>query len=298
MDKIVGELLAPFASRLATSTAVSTLSFWAVGVVLFFRWHPQPLPGCPSGGRDLCGALTGGWASAAPLLLGLVAAMAVSYLVWFGEATAVTSLLTGTHWPRPARFAGAWFESKRRRRMKRRALLTPPVRRAQAELGRFPHGGRLLRKGILPQEDLSLEPTRLGNVFAAAADHVRDQRGLELRTCFPHLRSVATPTEMTNLEFASRVLLARAQVLMWLLASLWWVPLLPGMPPKLVFAAVALALARMFYGRMCQAAAHYCDSLETVIHAHEAVLLTLAGRSGPLPSQRSLRLRRPGGAPA
>ncbi|MET9227609.1 hypothetical protein [Lentzea sp. NPDC003310] len=298
MDKIVGELLGPFASRLATSAAVSTLTYWLVGVVLFFWLHPQPLPGCPSGGKDLCGALTGGWARAVPLIACVVVAMVVSHCLWFGEAMAVTSLLTGTHWPRPARFAGAWLESKRRKRIKRRALETPPVRRAQAELHRFPHNGRLRGREVPPQEDLPLEPTRLGNVFAAAAEHVRDERGLELQSCWPHLKSVATSTEMTNLEFASRVLLTRAQALMWLLASLGWLPLLPGTPPKLAFAALALALARVFYGRMCQAAAHYCDSLETVVHTHEAVLLKRAGRSASLPSQRSLRLRRPGGATA
>lgn len=298
MDKIVGELLGPFARRLATSAAVATVTFWAVGVMLFFWLHPQPLPGCPSGGKDLCGALTGGWVRAAPLLGCLVGAMVFSYWLWFGQTTMMTSLLTGSEWPRWLRLAGAWIESKRRWRTKRDALLTPPVRRARAGMRWFPHGRRLSRRTAAPHEDLALEPTRLGNVFAAAAEHVRDEHGMELHTCWRYLPSVATSTEITSLEFASRVLLDRALAVMWLLASLSWLALLPGTPAKLVFTALALLLARVFYRRMCQAAAHYCDNLETVIHTHETELRKRAGQSTPVASQRSLRLRRPGGATA
>ena len=39
-----------------------------------------------------------------------------------------------------------------------------------------------------------------------------------------------------------------------------------------------------------------CDNLETVIHTHEVELRKRVGRSVSLASQRSLRLRRPGGA--
>ncbi|ANZ41309.1 hypothetical protein BBK82_40450 [Lentzea guizhouensis] len=295
MDKIVGELLGPFARRLAASASIATVTFWVVGVVLFFWLHPQPLPGCPSGGKDLCGALTGGWARAVPLLACLTGAMVLSYCLLFSQATSATSVLTGADWPRWPGRAGRWLESKRRKHTKRQAALTPPVRRAQAGLRWFPHGqpGHVVREA--EGDDPALEPTRLGNVFAAATQHVRDQHGMELNACWRHLLAVASPTEITNLEFASRVLLGHAQAVLWLLASLFWVPLLPGTTAKLVATAALLWLARVFYRRMCQAAAHYCDGLETVIQAHAAELLKRAGRSVSLPSQRSLRLRRPAG---
>ncbi|MEV6239122.1 hypothetical protein [Lentzea sp. NPDC051838] len=295
MDKIVGELLGPFARRLATSASLATVGFWAAGVVLFYWLHPQPLPGCPSGGSDLCGALTG-WTRAVPPIACLLGAMVLSYWALFGQATAVTSMLTGAEWPRLVRHAGAWLESERRRRTKRQANLSPPLRRAVVGMRRFPHGRPWRRMRDCGRDDPALEPTRLGNVFAAAAEHVRDRNGMELHECLPRLLTVASATEITNLEFASRVLLGHTQAMMWLLASLAWVGFLPGLTAKLVVATLLLIFARTCYRRMCQAAAHYCDSVETVIQAHETELGEGAGRRTATPSQRSLRLRHPGSA--
>lgn len=291
MDKIVGELLGPFARRLAATATLSTLSFWAVGVVLFFWLHPQPVRGCPSGGKDLCGALTGGWARAVPLLACLTVGMVLSYFLLFGQATRMTSMLTGTEWPRWLRHVGTRLESARRRRTKRQTNMTPPVPRALAAIVWFPHRPA---EHEAEHDHPTLEPTRLGNVFAAAAQHVRDRHRMDLHTCWRHLPGVATSTEITNLEFASRVLLGQTQAVMWLLTSLAWVPLLPGWTAKAVAAAGVLVLSRMFYRRMCQSAMLYCSGLETVIEKHETELLKHSGRSVSPPSQRSLRLRRPG----
>src|SRR5689334_18752011 len=98
MTKFLTELLSPFAGRLLGAVSLASTVFWIVGLVILWRFHPQPMPTCPGGGRDLCGVLSGHWSSA--LLPGLlffggvllVSAVILSFPRW------TLGLLCGRGW--------------------------------------------------------------------------------------------------------------------------------------------------------------------------------------------------------
>ncbi len=269
MNKLITELLSPFAGRLLAGVSLASTVFWLVGLVILWRCHPQPLPSCPSGGRDLCGVLSGHWSSA--LLPGLlffggvflVSATILAFPRWTLE------LLCGRGWG--WRKLGehcqeiAWERHADRVRKGRRHRIRC-----------YPWGAHGEEDGVEP-DDVQLEPTRLGNVFAAAQHRIASRHGLRMDSCQWLLLAVMPAERRIELEALSGAVLRRVHALEWFLLTASWAFFLPGGAAKAGWVAVCLLAAHWAYREICQASADYCEVLEVAVLTNRPALYRAVG---------------------
>lgn len=99
MDKVVSELLSPITRHLKLESLTAAALFWGIGIFLFHQFHPEALPGCSTGGADLCGLLAknDGYRLTVVAVLALVALIITAEIV-VTRAAEVTQFLSGSRW--------------------------------------------------------------------------------------------------------------------------------------------------------------------------------------------------------
>ena len=283
MDKVIEELLHPFVKRLAMSAISALVMFWAIGMLLFHFFHPQQFWICRTGGADLCGLLSNDAKRVTVAGLFLLAAVTASSLLVFSRAAETTQFLSGVNWSL-LRHLGIRLQEGARRRATNRAHPnreiapdTPTGRRATSKDGRgawrrYPHGSPRLAHGDPPRpHDMALEPTLLGNVFAASQQRVMVDNGLRLDRCWHVLLVTLPPTELAQLQVGSATLLSRTQTFIFCVATSGWAVWLPGWL-KALWIPVWLVIAYFSYRGMCAAAGRYCATMEGVISTNRSLL--------------------------
>lgn len=272
MTKFLTELLSPFAGRLLAAVSLASTVFWIVGLVILWRCHPQPMPACPSGGRDLCGVLSGHWSSA--LLPGLlfsggvllVSAVILSFPRW------TLGLLCGRGWwwRRPGgefqRIARAHHADRAKRRRPNRGRWYPQG---------VPHGKAFA--ALAQRDDVPLESTRLGNVFAAVQHRIRLRHGLRVDSCQWLLLAVMPAEKRAELEALSGAVLRRVHAWEWFLLTASWAFFLPGFGAKAGWVAVCVLAAHWAYREICRASADYCEVLEVAVLTNRPALYRAVG---------------------
>jgi len=149
--------------------------FWSTGLLLFHLFHPQPFLICTTGGKDLCGLLSGDAKQMIKVALFLLVAVAASSLVVFSHAAATAQFLAGRNWRR------------------------------------YPHGTPRQQHDESPRDvEVSLQPTFLGNVFAASGQRVWIVNGLHLHRCWQILITILPQADLTRLQAGLAELLLRA----------------------------------------------------------------------------------------
>lgn len=131
-----------------------------------------------------------------------------------------------------------------------------------------------------PLSDTSLKPTRLGNAFTAVAERIRHRHGLDLSTCWPALLQVMPEPLQARIEAQSDHVARRIQNLLWVLAFLAWMPLLPRALAWTVALTVAV-LTRLLWWSLAGATEQYCALLEAAVLTTRRLLYDTLG--WPLP---------------
>jgi hypothetical protein len=248
MDKLVTELINPFASRVMATMSLASIVFWTVGLTLVYHRHPGPLPLCDSGGRQLCGILSGEWAqTVVPVLTLAVAVVLLSTMVMAGSHLTLV-LLQGTRWWRRI---GLWLQE---RAWERHSERDRNGRSSGAKW--FPHG---------PAAEELLQPTRLGNIFAATHQRLVDRNGFRLSSCLRLLRHVLPAADREDLDRTLNEVARRVQLLEWLVLGTVWAVLLPGVGPKIIWVSCCLLAAFWVYREVCAKAMEYCDEVDAVV---------------------------------
>ncbi|MGH3533134.1 MAG: hypothetical protein ACRDQG_00250 [Pseudonocardiaceae bacterium] len=275
--------------------------FWGIGLFLFHQFHPHALPGCPTGGADLCGLLVekGGyyrWTAAGFLGIAMILITAESV---FANAAEFTQFLSGTRWSK--RWLFVFLQYHFRERLIRRGYgsrdLPAGSQRARStsircrlRADRYPQG--VPRK---PHEDpprlvdVPLEPTFLGNVFAATYQLILATYGLRLPSCWKFLLPVLPADKKADLQASSSVVLARAQSVIWALMNCIWMVWIQGAVGKIEWTCGWLAVAYLAYRFLCEAADVYCDELRAVVFHYRFRLYESA--HFPLPKSIAEELR-------
>jgi hypothetical protein len=272
VNKFITELLSPFAGRLMAGVSLASTLFWLVGLVVLWRFHPQPLPACPSGGRDLCGVLSGHWSEA--ILPGLL---------FFGGVFFISAaILTFPRWTLELLCGRGWWWRAPGRYFQGIAA----DRQADREVERLRHRGRWYPKAqgtadYVPSPGRFLEPTRLGNVFAATQQRILIRHGLRMDSCQWLLLGVMPAEKRTELEALSGAVLRRVHALEWFVLTTAWAFLLPGTAAKVVWVVVCLLAAHWAYREICRASGDYCEVLEVIVLTSRPALYRAVGFSVP-----------------
>ncbi|MDQ3152492.1 MAG: hypothetical protein M3R63_12480 [Actinomycetota bacterium] len=246
---------------------------------MFHQFHPQSLPGCPTGGADLCGLLARNdfyrWSTAG--VLGLVAILFTAQAV-FARAAEVTQFLSGTRWSK--RRLLVFLQYRFRKRLVKRGYgsldlsagsdrVRPVNIRCRLRADRYPHGSPRKPHEDPPQPprsvDVPLEPTFLGNVFAAMHQHILAVHGLRLQSCWTFLLMVLPDDKKANLLISSSVVLTKTQSVSWALMNCIWVVWIPGALWKIGWVCGWLAVAYFAYRGVRTAAGVYCDELRAIV---------------------------------
>jgi hypothetical protein len=268
VDKLVTELINPFASRLMATVSLASVVFWTVGVTLFYRLHPGPISLCEEGGQQLCGVLSGKWASAVvPLLAFAVAALVVSAMVMAGSYLTLDLLHGRSFWWHGI---GTWRQER--------------ARYAHGERDRAGRDNRTkwYPYGPLTDDDVDLiQPTRLGNIFAAAHQRIVERNGLHLGSCLRLLRHVMVDDKRADLDRTLAELARRVQLLEWLVLGAVWFLLLPATTAKVIWVLGCLLAVAWMYREVCTKAMEYCDELETVVLLNRYKLYRAVGLAPP-----------------
>lgn len=297
MDKIISELLLPFTRRLTPGSLTAAVFFWGTGLLFFHHFHPQALPRCPTGGADICGLLSEDGNRQMMVGAFVLIAIFITAEGVFARAAEVTQFLSGSRWSK--RWLFVWLQHRARENSVRRGYgprdpssSSARARRnlhSQLRADRYPQG--VPRK---PHEDpprlvdVSLEPTFLGNVFAAMRQHILAVHGLRLHSCWKLLLIVLPDTEKMKLVAPSSVVLARTQGIMWSVLTCLWAVWLPGWL-WCIWVLAWLVVAYLAYRSLCSAAGTYCDDLKMIIVANRLRLYEAV--NFPLPKSTADELR-------
>lgn len=282
MDKFLGDLLHPFTTRIAAGNLGAVVMFWGTGLLLFHFFHPQPLLFCTKGGTDFCGLLSGDGSRIMVAALCLVIGMVASSL--FSRATSAEQFLAGCNWWR-LKGLGLLLQDRARRRATERAhpnreipagVDAPPrlpSRDGRATWRHYPHGTpRKQLDGPGRRTDIALEPTFLGNVFAACQQRIIVDNDLELSVCWRILLAILPADEQARLGARSVALVSRIQAVPLSAATAVWAVWLPGTAWKVVWVIAWLTITYVVYRETCKAAGRYCDCIEALIIVHRDVL--------------------------
>ena len=274
MNKLITDLLSPFAGRLLAGVSLASTVFWLVGLVMLWRFHPQPLPACPSGGHDLCGVLSGHWSSALlPALLFFGGVFLVSATILSSPRWTLELLCgRGWWWRKP----GEYFQGIAWERQAERVRNDRPSRIRWYPWG--DPGG----EDHAESTDFRLEPTRLGNVFAAAQHRIDLRHGLRMDSCQWLLLAVLPAEKRAELETLSGAVLRRVHVVEWFLLTAAWAFLLPGAAAKAGWVVVCVLAAHWAYREICRAAADYCELLEVAVLTNRPALYRAVGFPVPM----------------
>lgn len=276
MDKVISELLAPFVRLLSPGSLTAAALFWGIGLFLFHLFHPQALPGCSTGGADLCGLLSQDGQRRAVAIALLLFAILVTAESVFARAAEFTQFLSGTRWSK--RWLFIFLQHRTRERLIKRGYgardlsadpgtcIRPPNVRCRVRADRYPQGvPRNPHGGTFRPLDVPLEPTFLGNVFAATHQHILVTHGLRLHSCWRLLLVVLPESERMKLVTSSSTVLARTQGVMWSGLVCIWALWLPEHLWKIGWIAFWLTVAYLAYRGLCKAAGEYCDDLKPII---------------------------------
>lgn len=294
MDKLLVELLSPFAGRLVATFSAVSVAFWCVGMTVVHVAHWRPLDGLCVVRGDFCGLTDGHWKEAAgPVGAALVVIVVLSTIV-LALAPAVLNFLHsgGPLW----RKAGTCRQRRTRDRHKKLAQKGEKHR-----CNRYPHGvpskrrrqswrdrARQLvpwrgansdvpvRDGVFVAIDVPLQPTRLANVFAAAQQRIVAKHGLRMNSCRRLLVEVMPAPKRAELEALSGAVLRRVHTMTWFLFAIVWALALPGLW-WLLWVAACLLMAHWMYLEVCHAAGEYCDALEAVVAVQRHQLYRVVG---------------------
>lgn len=309
MDKLLTELLSPFAGRLVATFSAISIAFWATGLMVVRLAHPRLVSNTCLGRDDLCGLWTRQWSQAMmPAAAILIGVIILSTIVLALAPATLTFLHGGWWWRR----LGTWRQRAARNKHKNRAQKGDRHR-----CGRYPQGvpsttvkpslrdrwRRLSRKGKPEKQkkpppgrtfhaiDVPLQPTRLGNVFAAAQQRIVAKHGFRMNSCRRLLVEVMSQEKRAELEALIGSVMRRVHTMNWFLLATVWAVFLPG-AYWMLWVAACLSMAHWMYREVCQAACEYCDALEAVVTVHRKQLYHAVGF--PLPKSTEDELRRGG----
>lgn len=300
MDKLLVELLSPFAGRLVATFSAVSIAFWGVGMTVVHLGHWLPLDGLCLVRGDFCGLTDGRWKEAAgPVGAALVVIVVLSTIV-LALAPAVLKFLHsgGPLWRTPG------IRRQRRARELHKRLAQDGEKH---RCSRYPHGvpskkakrsRRDWVKGLFtsapgadsdtpPKEptfvaiDVPLQPTRLANVFAATQQRIVAKHGLRMNSCRRLLVEVMPARKRAELEALTGAVLRRVHTMTWFLVAIVWAPALPGYW-WMLWVAACLVMAHWMYREVCQAACECCDALEAVVAVQRHQLYRAVGF--PLPA--------------
>jgi hypothetical protein len=300
MDKIVSDLLSPIIRHLTLGSLTAAALFWGMGLSLFHQFHPQALPGCSTGGTDLCGLIAKSDVDRQIVVgVGVLIVIFITAEAVFTRAAKVTQFLSGTRWSKRRLFV--FFQDHFRERLIKRGYgsrdVSPGSVRARRinirslrRANRYPHGMPRTPHDDPPRlVDVPLEPTFLGNVFAALHQRILATHGLRLASCWELLLSVLPDDAMKKLVAPSSVVLVRAQIVIWAVMNCIWAVWLDNWLWRAGWVFTWLAVAYLAYRELCTAAGKYCDRLGAIVFAHRWLLYEVAKLPSPKSTADELR---------
>lgn len=298
METLLGALATARGRGWADNAVAGALAFWCLGVVAVtdsLRSMPS-VASCPNGRQPqwCLPADASGAALAAAAVLALLGILGSAALVRACTLPAVTAL-AGHGWPQ--RRVGRWVEEILvARQHRRRARLWGVASDAAGPRGdadpaspsaqeRSGARSRLSAAAVAqvqwyPMSDTSLKPTRLGNAFTAVAERIRHRHGLDLSTCWPALMQVMPEPLRARVEAQSDQMARQMQNLLWVLACLVWMPLLPRALAWIVVLTVVV-LARLLWWSLAGTVEQYCALVEAAVLTTRRLLYE--GIGWPLP---------------
>ena len=95
MDKLLTELLSPFAGRLVTTFSAVSIAFWAIGLMVVRLVHPRLLSSTCLGRDDLCGLSTRQWSQAMMPVGAILIAVIILSTIVLALAPAMLTFLHG-----------------------------------------------------------------------------------------------------------------------------------------------------------------------------------------------------------
>jgi hypothetical protein len=211
----------------------------------------------------------------------------------------VTQFLSGSRWSKRRLFV--WLQHRTRERSVRRgygprdlssdsARVRPISIRSRLRADRYPQGMPRKRHDDPPRlVDVELEPTFLGNVFAATHQYILAVYGLRLHSCWKPLLIVLPPDDAAKLTASSGVVLARAEAVIWAVLTCVWAVWFDGTLWKIGWVLGWLTIAYLAYRGVCTAAGAYCDDLRAMVFVHRLLLYKAA--NFPLPKSTADELR-------
>jgi hypothetical protein len=264
----------PFVGRLAATVTTASILSWLAGTVLFHLCHPQSAPDCPSGGEDLCGVLSGHWSAAVlPLVIAALFVVVVSALVLAGSRWTLEIMQGPGWWWRPGRVCQ---DFRRQRQVRRRAL----GRRHRCRY--YPQGVPRKPTSDTPRaNDVSLQPTLFGNVFAAAQQRILGAFGLRMSSCRWLLVEILSAEERTELSSRSSSVMRRVLVIQWAVLDAGWAFLIPRFGWQVLWVTLCMAVVFVVYLDSCREAVEYCGAIEAVLAVHRRKLYRAVGLPAP-----------------
>jgi hypothetical protein len=282
VEKLVGELITPFGQRLSRASVFVSALFWATGLFLFHLF-PASFPRvCPSGGTDVCGLLATHPHQLIVTLVVLIALLVATAVLVFDRTARVAQTLSGTKWPVREPFTR--FQANRRERAKQRCHKKKsgkPNPKSWIRLELYPHGSAS-EWDVDPGQAIAvpLEPTLLGNIFAATRQRLLAMSGLRLFSCWQSLLLLIPGDVRIRLATASGVVMARIQAVMWFALSTVWAIWLPG-NWRVVWIGVCVVGAYVSYRAACLAAVEYCMLITAVVLDFRGLLYDATGFPRP-----------------
>jgi hypothetical protein len=312
METLFGALVTARGRGWADNAVAGALAFWCLGIIAATD-SLRSLPTVARCAQDTQSswclpADADGAALVAAAVLALLGVLSSAALVRACTLPAVT-VLAGHGWPQ--HWLGRWLgETLVARQRRNRARLwgvglgtappatTPVVTAASTghadrgatsaprpSLQRGRRGPELSAVAVAqaqwyPLSDASLKPTRLGNAFTAVAERIRHRHGLDLSTCWPVLMQVMPGPARARIEAQSEQVSRQVQNLLWVLACLVWMPLLPRALAWTVVLIVA-ALTRLLWWSLAGTVEQYCALIEAAVLTSRRLLYE--GIGWPLP---------------
>lgn len=281
LETVGGAVAESVTRRLGGHAVAGAVVFWTVGG-LWYLLNGSRVPGCP-GGDSVVGRLTCPVAANPTLSSVVVAVLAASVVVSSSAVVAAAAprlvhTMAGSGWAMTA--PGAWIAERRRAAQQQRRNRLAELQAGDHTWQRVSREARL--RSWPKGRDARIAPTRLGNVFAAAAQRVANRHGLNLGVCWEAQVAVLPEIARSALVEQSTIVQSRVQHMVWTAAAALWAPLVPTGVGPVVWITLCTGLTWVIYVGVCHACQAYGDMVEGIVATHRMALYRALGFAAPV----------------